>query len=139
MVPLEHCPPYIFFVGASMADHVVVVRGLVSSDGVIARVFQVDVEEAGEWDLRSARCSIQQGNSFAGPKLGDAVAYMLGLQHPLIIMRSGSRITICETDMSMDALTDRADQVDVLTSRPQALHEAISGGLDGTLSASLTH
>ena len=119
--------------------YVVVVRGLVSRDGVIARIFQVGAGEADAWDVRSARCSIQQGNRFAGPRIGDAVAHMLGLHNPLIITRTGSRVTICEVDVDMEDVLDHTDQVDVPVGRTQALHDAVLSGLDGELRAALTH
>lgn len=117
-------------------DYVVVVKGLVSRDGITARVSQVDSGGVEGWELRSARCHVRLANWFGKPRLGEAVAYMLGLQHPLVVTRRGNRVTICEVDTDGILMVHTDDQVSIPIGRTQALHDAILSGLDGDIQSS---
>ena len=116
-----------------MSEHAVVIRGMLSRDSeIIARIRQVHAEETERWRVRSARCHIQL-QSFGDSRLGTAVSYSLGVIHPLIITRSGDRVTICEVEMEEVDMVGITGEVDLPTSKTIAIHETVLAGLDGSL------
>ena len=117
-----------------MNGYMVVVSEQISRNGdFVARISQVQVQETERWRIRSARCHIQLAQGFGRPRLGSALAYLLGVRHPLIITRSGDRVTICEVEIDGIVMVSQADQVEIPVGRVQAIHEAVLAGLDGKL------
>ena len=117
-----------------MSDYVVVVQGLIADDGeVSARIHQMDEQEVSGWRVTSARCHIHATQGL-DHRLGRAVSYLLGAEHPLIITRSGDRVTICEVEMDEDVVS-HSGQVDIPSAWVQTIHEAVLFALDGRLTS----